>query len=98
MRDPADWDVTKGMLAVPPLDAGKLRPRRVAWKEWLPPVLLLQCRGADGRTVRLSDFGSAGEAGTPFLSWLPVRGVPEATPFSQTNPLRTGRPARRRTR
>ena len=93
MRDPESWQPTDCMLTVPQLDARSLEPRIVAWDDWLPPVLLLECGAAGGRTVRLCDFGSAGEAGTPYLSWLPVKHCPRATEFSEANPLRTS-PAR----
>ena len=73
MRDPAGWDPTDCMLNVPRLDAPTMKPGRVQWSDWLPPVLLLEFEAADGRIVRLCDFGSAGEAGTPYLSWLPIK-------------------------
>ena len=44
----------------------------------------------DGRSVRLCDFASAGVGGTPYRSWLEVRNVGK-TPFSRTEPLRSGR-------
>jgi hypothetical protein len=83
-----------GIEEVPVLDA-----RISAWK-LLPsaprrntPWILLESLAADGRTaVRLCDFASAGAGGTPYRSWLPVRGV-EPTPFSPGNPLRSMRPA-----
>jgi len=74
---------------VPPLSAATLQPRRIAWPGWLPPVLLVECTAEDGRTVRLCDFGSAGEAGNPYRSWLPVTGV-DATPYSPRHPRRSG--------
>ena len=92
VRDPAHWEPTDCALSVPPLDARNLRPKRVSWNDWLPPVLLLECKAASGKTVRLCDFGSAGEAGTPYLSWLPIKRCPKANEFSKTSPLRTSRP------
>jgi len=100
-RDPQirEIDGWKGqtdcMLALPTLEAEGLRLRRAAWRDWLPPALLLAARDAEGRTVRLCDYGSAGEAGTPYVTWLPVRGAPSAD-FSPGNPLRTARPAGRK--
>jgi len=64
------------MLEVPALETKGLAPREAAWDGWLPPLLLLECGAADGRPVRLCDFASAGVAGTPYVSWLPVRGAP----------------------
>jgi len=59
---------------VPALDARGPAPRVVAWPGRIPPILLLECPAVDGRTVRLCDFGSAGEGGTPYRSWLSVQG------------------------
>lgn len=89
VRDPVHWKPTDCMLSVPPLDARNLRLKLASWKDWLPPVLLLECKAASGKTVRLCDFGSAGEAGTPYLSWLPIKHSPKANEFSKTSPLRT---------
>ena len=54
------------------LDARLLEFKRVEWEHWLPPVLLLEFSSAAGQKVRLCDFGSAGESGTSYKSWLPV--------------------------
>jgi hypothetical protein len=51
---------------------------------------LLQIRNRKGEEVRLRDFGSAGAGRTPYMTWLPIRGV-KAAPFSRTNPSRTSR-------
>lgn len=96
VRDPAHWKPTDCMLSVPPLDARSLRPKRASWNDWLPPVLLLECKATSGKTVRLCDFGSAGEAGTPYLSWLPIKHRPPRTDFSRSTPLRTSRPPKRK--
>ena len=77
---------------VPALDAANLKGRRVATGGYtLEPVLLVQFAGEGVRKVRLCDFASAGEAGSPYLSWLEVRNV-VPTAFSRQNPLRSGRP------
>ncbi|HTQ10026.1 MAG TPA: beta-L-arabinofuranosidase domain-containing protein, partial [Fimbriimonadaceae bacterium] len=47
----------------------------------------------DGKFLTLSDFASAGTAGNPYVSWLPVTGL-ASVPFSRANPLRVQRPAR----
>ena len=57
---------------VPALDARWLRARAVKGPRWVPPMMLLQFRAADGRPLRLCDFGSAGEGGSPYLSWLKI--------------------------
>ena len=57
----------------------------------MPPVLLVKCKAANGKTVHLCDFGSAGETGTPFLSWLPVKHLPPVPDFSPATPLGTNR-------
>jgi len=79
--DPAD---------LPTLDAKGLKGRLLVNDKHLPTNVLLEFKGEDGRKVRLCDFGSAGEGGTPYASWLKVDNV-EKTPFSRDNPLRSGR-------
>jgi len=91
---PQTRDYEKGnpltcMLEMPVIDATNIQPKRVRWSEWLPPLLLLELKAANGKTVRLCDFGSAGEAGTPYRTWLAVKHCPKATAFSRENPLRT---------
>ncbi|MFH1566681.1 MAG: beta-L-arabinofuranosidase domain-containing protein [Gemmatimonadota bacterium] len=58
---------------------------------WLEPWMAFDCPAADGSTVRLCDFASAGDGGSPYRSWLVVTGAVGA-PFSPANPLRSGRP------
>jgi len=68
-------------------------PRRLAGaacKTGSAPILLMDFRDAAGGKLRLCDFGSAGEGGTPYKSWLKVGNVPEAA-FSRSNPLRSAR-------
>jgi len=90
-RNAPGWHARDCMLSIPQLDARNMKPRRVQWEGWLPPALLVECRAANGKTVRLCDFGSAGEAGTPYVSWLPVRHLPPPAEFSRANPSRTSR-------
>ena len=61
------------LLSMPVIDARKSTGKLVAWNDWLPPLLLLEFEAEGGLPVRLCDFGSAGEAGTPYRSWLNVR-------------------------
>lgn len=75
---------------IPPLDAAALDGKMAAHTDWLPPMLLLEFTATDGRRVRLCDFGSAGAGGSPYRSWLDVKGVTKAE-FSQGSPLRSGR-------
>jgi len=82
---------------LPAMDAASLKARPVLWKGPLPPALLLACRDAKGKGLRLCDFGSAGEGGTPYVSWLKITNPPRAA-FSRTNPLRSARPAMRTSR
>jgi len=89
VRHPAGWKPGNSMLKVPPLDARKMKARQVRGGLWLPPTLLLAFAAADGGTVHLCDFASAGKTGTPYMSWLPVGHCPPGTAFSRTNPLRS---------
>jgi hypothetical protein len=76
--------------AVPQLTAQQLPGELVTWHGWLEPIVLLAVETTTGK-LHLCDFGSAGEGGTPYRSWLPVSGV-SATAYSAENPLRSGRP------
>ncbi len=76
---------------VPRLDARTLKLKRARWSDWLPPFLLFETLDARGRMVRLCDFASAGETGTPYRSWLPVVHAPRRRAFSRENPLRSAR-------
>ena len=91
IRNKEGWDDAACLLDVPPIDARSMRSRRVQWSDWLPPLLLVELKAANGKTVRLCDFGSAGEGGTPYRSWLPVKHCPRAPEFCRENPLRTSR-------
>ncbi|NLG27047.1 MAG: hypothetical protein GX557_04000, partial [Chloroflexi bacterium] len=60
--------------ALPELDLAALQPRRMAWSGSYPePWLLLELPAADGNTVVLCDFCTAGMTGTPYCSWLPCK-------------------------
>lgn len=71
---------------VPALDAAALRGNLVEAEA----MVALDVAAADGRKLRLCDFASAGEGGSPYRSWLRVANAPQ-TPFSRENPLRSGR-------
>ena len=75
---------------LPSLDARGLAAKPVFAPGAFPPMLLLEFAGKDGRPLRLCDFASAGQAGNPYRSWLPVVNAPSSA-FSKTNPLRTSR-------
>jgi DUF1680 family protein len=51
-------------------------------------IVALNVRDASGRKLHLRDFGTAGQNGKEYVSWLPSKGGTSA-PFSRTNPLRT---------
>jgi DUF1680 family protein len=91
VRDDADWQRTpSSVLAVPNLDALLMEAREVSWDDWLAPQVLLEYTARNADIVRLCDFGSAGETGSPYRTWLPVDNSP-ATAFSRRNPLRSAR-------
>ncbi len=75
----------------PVFDALKMYERVVTLEGRQPPMLAVECATTDGRTVRLRDYATAGEEGFTYTSWLKVQNV-KGTPFSQTNPWRSGRP------
>lgn len=59
---------------------------------WLKPIILHRYDTADGQTLSLCDFASAGVAGNGYFTWLPVRfdRLPKAA-FKRTHPLPTFR-------
>ena len=79
------------VIEMPVLDARTMNGRPVQWDDWLPPWMLFEFEAADGQIVRLCDFGSAGETGTPYRSWLRVVNAPQGAAFAPENPLRSAR-------
>lgn len=75
---------------VPTLDAHNPSGQVTSWSGRGAPSLLMEYAAEGGEKLRLCDFASAGYGGTPYLTWLPVKGI-NASPFSRTNPLRSGR-------
>ncbi|MHB1001085.1 MAG: beta-L-arabinofuranosidase domain-containing protein [Armatimonadota bacterium] len=75
---------------IPTLDASKMDGKTIKFKGRVAPILLMEFDTVDGRKVRLCDFGTAGHAGTPYISWLKVENAPKAE-FSKQNPLRSTR-------
>ena len=76
---------------VPELDASQLQLKASRGStHWIEPWLAFDCVGRDGTSLRLCDFASAGEGGSPYRSWLKVANV-QGTEFSSENPLRSGR-------
>ncbi len=75
---------------LPILDARALKDRLVPGGDDLPTMVVLEYTAVDGRKLRLCDFASAGEAGSPYRSWLKLENI-DKTPFAPHNPLRSGR-------
>jgi len=80
----------RGKVPGPELDARRLEGRVVRGEGPRPPILCVECTAADGQTVRLQDFATAGEGGAPYVSWLRIKNVSPA-PFTRANPLRSAR-------
>ena len=76
---------------IPTLDATAMKERLISNKDSLPTVVRVEYIVPDGHRLRLCDFGSAGEGGSPYRSWLPVAQI-DKTHFASDNPLRSGRP------
>jgi DUF1680 family protein len=90
VREVDEWTGRLGYdLRIPVLNAQHLGERLATWEDWLPPLLLLNAMAENGETVRLCDFGSAGQAGTPYQSWLPLQNLPHGIAFSPQQPLRS---------
>jgi len=73
---------------IPVLEVASKSEMRVVVSGRPSVILLLDFTGTDGRTVRLCDFASAGAGGSPYRSWLEVKGVTPGE-FSRSNPLRS---------
>ncbi len=87
---PADpWKPASIALEIPELDAKMIEGQPVEWEGWLAPRLLLEFIAINGTKVRLCDFGSAGEGGSLYASWLPLANAPQPVDFSPQNPLRS---------
>ncbi|MDF1515844.1 MAG: glycoside hydrolase family 127 protein, partial [Anaerolineae bacterium] len=88
IRDIESWDSRTCMLDVPRLNALTLEVHSTDWKDWLPPWMLFEVTNDSGERVRLCDFASAGQTGTPYVSWLPVDNAPFRA-FTNDKPLKT---------
>jgi DUF1680 family protein len=75
---------------IPVLNRDCLEGKIVKASSWLEPMMLIELQDGDEK-LRLCDFGSAGEGGTPYRSWLPIT-TTEGAKFSRANPLRSFRP------
>jgi DUF1680 family protein len=51
-------------------------------------LVVVDVTDAAGQSLRLRDFGTAGQRGAAYTSWLPASNSP-LTPFSPANPLRS---------
>ncbi len=77
---------------VPALDATDLRLRPAKQERFgAQAMVMLAVQGTDGRKVRLCDFASAGEGGSPYRTWLTIRKAGRARAFKRDNPLRSHR-------
>jgi hypothetical protein len=77
--------------AGPTFDAAGMRENLLPTHAAAPPLLLMEFKTLEGKRVRLHDYATAGEGEVPYISWLTVTNV-APTPFSNANPLRSGRP------
>jgi hypothetical protein len=71
-------------------DAAKMDGKLVTTPGASPPLLLMEFKTRDRTKAQLRDYATAGEGEAPYESWLNVQHV-KATPFSKSNPLRSGR-------
>jgi hypothetical protein len=74
----------------PVFDAARLDPTLAASGRGDGALLQMEVSVAGGDRVLLRDYGTAGVGGVPYRSWLEVQNI-NFTPFSATNPLRSGR-------
>jgi len=76
----------RDLINVPALGAVGLKLRKSRWKEWAEPMLLVKCAASDGTEIHLCDFASAGDTGSPYLSWLPYADADVASLPSYIHP------------
>lgn len=57
----------------PALCEAHLKAAPIEWNGWVPPAVLVEFESEDGEKVRMCDYGSAGETGTPYVTWIPVK-------------------------
>ncbi len=75
------------------MNAKGMSPKLVDFAIAPKPWILCEVKAADGKTVRLCDFASAGATGTFYVSWLRVHFHGETSnEFTRENPLRSFRP------
>ena len=98
-RNPASKDRWINVISLSPppadrpvLDATRMNSRPEPTTGTNRPQVMMDFTAVDGTQVRLRDFGTAGEGGISYISWLKVKNI-APTPFSHTNPLRSGRPS-----
>ena len=80
--------------ALPPLDLARLSDAKVLSEvsaedlrgDPLKPWLLIELPARNGRTIRLSDFASAGATGTRYRSWLAAEPDPPPPVFTRSPP------------
>ena len=85
------WNNDAYALTIPTLYMKILTCKIVSWNDVLAPELLLEFKAKNGKMICLCDFGSAGEGGAPYRSWLSAKNLPDKVPFAKDNPLRSGR-------
>ena len=81
------------VYAGPVFDAATVDASIVPADGAMAPLLMMEFTKTDGKKVRLRDYGTAGEGGVHYLSWLKVQHVKPAS-FSEGNPLRSSRSTR----
>jgi len=75
--------------ALPPLDIRTTTSKAIADAPENGVVFaMIEVNDATGRTIQLRDFGTAGQKGVPYISWLPAKNI-AALEFSKRNPLRS---------
>jgi hypothetical protein len=85
------WKIsTPSIYCGPAFDATTLEGKIVTSDDAMAPLLLIEFTDKEGKKVRLRDYGTAGQNGTFYCSWLDVQKV-KPEPFSETNPLRSSR-------
>jgi len=76
---------------IPEFDARQLTLRPVRAEGEFPPIVLFEAAAANGTSVRLCDFATAGAYGNFYRTWLPMRNL-QPRPFDRRRPVWANRP------
>ncbi len=76
---------------IPEFDARQLALRHARAEGPYPPLAIFEADAANGTSLRLCDFATAGVYGNSYRTWLPMRNL-QPRPFDRRRPVWANRP------